>query len=140
MRLVSYEEFKQMEEYQKFIIENPSVGHLKVEAFTAYKSIPIENAEILITKDFDDFKVVFFDGYTDSSGVISNIELPAPISEANSKTYNIPKYTLYDLTAIHVGYESIKKYDIGMFGDVNILQYVKMIPQFNTDEVDSNGD
>lgn len=138
MKFISYEDFKKMDEYQEFIAENPAIGYLKIEAFTAYRAVPIENAEILITKDFDNYKVVFFRGYTDSSGNIENIELPAP-NAPSSGSFEVPAYTLYHLTAIHEGYESIKQYNIGMFGNVRIIQYVKMIPEVNLEGVETNG-
>ena len=47
--------------YQDFIRENPDVGYLKVQAFTAYGAIPIPNTSIIITKDIDTevFKILF---------------------------------------------------------------------------------
>lgn len=129
MTVISYEDFKKMPEYENFIKENPGVGLLKVQAFTAYNAIPIENTEIVISKDFGDTKVVFFRGVTDSSGIIDNISLPTPA--VNVSSYEAPEYTLYDLTAINVLYESIKKYLVGMFSDIKVIQYVKMTPKIN---------
>lgn len=60
MNLVSFEEFKKTESYQEFIKENPSTGRLKVEVFTAYQAIPIPDTDIIITKDIDGKKVLFF--------------------------------------------------------------------------------
>ena len=139
MTLISLEDFKKLDEYQKFNNENPDVGNLKVEAFTAYGAIPVPNTQIIITKDIGNYRVIFFQGYTDSSGMISNIELPAPVAVLTSTTDAIPEYTVYDLTAIHEGYESIKKYSIGMFGGVNIIQYVKMNPEVVLEGADQNG-
>ena len=48
--LISYEEFSKTEEYKAFAVVNPEQGSLKVMAFTAYQAIPIEDAEIIITK------------------------------------------------------------------------------------------
>jgi len=129
MNVVSYEEFKNTLEYENFIKDNPNMGLLKVQVFTAYNSIPIENTEVVISKDFGDTKVIFFRGLTDSSGIIDNISLPAPA--VNISSYEVPEYTLYDLTAINVLYEFIKQYLVGMFGDVKVIQYVKMTPKVN---------
>lgn len=128
MNIINYEEFKKMAEYEKFINENSDFGLLKVQVFTAYNAIPIPNTEIIISKTFGDLKVVFFRGVTDSSGIIDNISLPAPISSSAS-SLEAPNYTIYDLTAINVGYESIKQYAIGMFGGIKVIQYVKMTPE-----------
>lgn len=129
MNVISYEEFKNTSEYEKFVKENPDIGLLKVQVFTAYNAIPIENTEVVISKDFGDTKVIFFRGITDSSGIIDNISLPAP--SVNISSYDAPEYTLYDLTAINVLYESIKQYLVGMFGEVKVIQYVKMTPKMD---------
>lgn len=139
MNLISFEDFQKLEEYQRFVTDNPSTGTLKVEAFTAYGAIPIPDVEILVTKDFGNNRVIFFRGYTDSSGMISNIELPAPAGTFNPTTFETPAYTLYDLAAISEGYESIKRYNIGIFGDVSTIQYVKMIPKIELEGAEDNG-
>lgn len=139
MNLISFEDFQKLEEYQKFSEENSSTGTLKVEAFTAYGAVPIPDVEILVTKDFGNYRVIFFRGYTDSSGMISDIVLPAPAGTFNPTTFETPNYTLYDLAAISEGYESIKRYNIGIFGDVSTIQYVRMIPKVELEGVDTNG-
>ena len=136
---ISYEDFKKLDEYQSFISENPDIGILKVQVFTAYGAIPIADTDILISKDIGNYRVVFFQGRTDSSGIISDIELPAPIADVIPNPEVPPKYTLYSLSAIHTGYESIKQYSIGMFGGVKIIQYVKMNPEIVFNEESNNG-
>lgn len=136
---ISLEEFKKLDEYQKFIKENPVFGYLKVQVFTAYGAIPISGADILITKDIGEYRVIFFQGKTDSSGIISNIELPAPPIDTFPDPNTPPQYTLYDLTTIHEGYESIKKNLIGMFGGIGIIQYVKMVPKIDLNSGGNNG-
>lgn len=123
MKLISFDEFKMTDLYEDFIRENSSLGNLKVQVFTAYEAIPISNTTILITKDIEEYKVVFFRGITDSSGIISDIQLPAPVM---SNSLEVPNYTIYELTALNSGYESLKNFNIGMFGGVNVIQYVKM--------------
>lgn len=139
MNLTPYEEFMKTEAYKKFIEENPAIGSLKIQAFTAYQAIPIPDTEILITKKINDQQVLFFKGYTDSSGIIENIELPAPPSLSSTELEATPAYTIYDLTAINEGYETIKRYEIGMFGDIKVIQYVKMTPQIELTEVNQDG-
>lgn len=129
MNLVSYEEFKKTDSYQTFIKENPSTGTLKVEVFAAYQAIPISDTDIIITKDIDNQKVLFFVGKTDSSGVIGNIKLPSPEEDKDYKPGSPPKSTVYDVTAIHEGFEKIKKYDVAIYGNTGVIQYIKMIPE-----------
>lgn len=139
MNFINYEDFQNTADYQTFIEENPDVGNLKVEVFTAYGAIPIPDTEILITKTINNNTVVFFRGMTNSSGIIDNITLPSPPANYTPTPYSLPMYTIYDLTAIHEGYESIKKYNIGIFGGVKVIQYVKMTPEVNLQGVDTNG-
>ena len=126
--LISYEEFSKTDDYQGFVGVNPKQGSLKVMAFTAYKAIPIENAEIIITKEIGGNNVLFFRGYTDSSGIIDNITLPAPTSGYDDNSFQTSSTTSYKLTAIKDKYDSVKQYIINMIGDVKVLQYIKMTP------------
>ncbi len=139
MNFTTLEEFKKTESYQRFIEENPAIGRLKVEVFTAYKAVPIPDTEILVTKDIDGKRILFFRGRTDSSGMISNIELPSPKEDKNFKPGDNAQYTIYDVTAIHEGFERIKKYDVAIFGDTGVIQYIKMIPDINMEGIDQNG-
>lgn len=139
MDLITLEEFSKTSEYQDFYKENPSTGRLKVEVFTAYQAIPVANTEILVTKDIGDKRVIFFNGLTNSSGMISNIELPAPLEDKNFKPGSDAHYANYDVTAIHEGFEKIKKYDIAIFGNTGIIQYIKMIPEISMEGIDQHG-
>ena len=125
---VSFEDFQKLPEYQKFRQENPSTGNLKVQVFTADQAIPIANTQIYITKQIGNYNVLFFQGVTDSSGIIDNIILPAPSPEYNIEEFETPKFTTYTLIASNDEYKKIKQYQISMFGDVKVLQYIKITP------------
>lgn len=129
MEFISYDEFKKLDIYNDFINVNPDLGILKIEAFTVNEGIPIPDTEIIIYKDIGEYNVVFFRGKTDLNGMIDNIYLPTPkMSESNILE---PLYTVYDMNAYHIGFETIKKYSIGMFGGIKVIQYVKMTPEVN---------
>ncbi len=136
--LISYEEFSKTDDYQGFVGVNPKQGSLKVMAFTAYQAIPIENAEIIITKEIGGNNVLFFRGYTDSSGIIDNISLPAPTSGYDDDNFQTSSTTSYKLTVVKDKYESVKQYIINMIGDVKVLQYIKMTPIMDKGEA-TNG-
>ena len=137
MKIISFEEFKNTDLYADFLNENSDFGNLKVQAFTAYGAIPIPNTSIVVYKDIEEYRVVFFQGLTDISGIISNISLPAPkMVTSNEET---PIYTIYNMTAFNEGYETLKNYTIGMLGGVNVIQYVKMMPEINLEGVTING-
>ena len=128
MALISYEEFQKTDAYLAFAKQNSDVGYLKVQAFMADQAIPIPDVEILITKEIGDDVVIFFRGYTDSSGIIDNITLPAPADTYNVSTETFSEFEVYDLTAVKESFQTLKKYTIGMFGGLKALQYIKMIP------------
>lgn len=134
MKIISYEEFKNTDLYEDFIKENDDVGNLKVQVFTAYGAIPVPDTNIVVYKDIEEYRIIFFQGVTDSSGIISDIVLPAPkMVTSNEET---PIYTIYNMTAFNTGYETLKNFSIGMLGGVNVIQYVKMLPDINTLEGD----
>lgn len=134
MRYINYIDFINLEDGKEFMEENPDTGTLKIEAFAAYQSVPIEDVSIIITKDIEDYRVIFFQGKTNSSGMIENIQLPAP-KASNGFSDEDPKYTIYDITAVKEEYNTIKNFKVGMFGNVSVIQYVKM----NVDTGSENG-
>lgn len=134
MNNITLEQFKNLPEYQNYLQNNPSTGVLKVQVFTADQAIPIPNTQVYITKLIDNYNVLFFEGVTDSSGIIDNIILPAPSGDFNLDDFVTPSYTTYQLVASNDELKQIKQYQISMFGDVKVLQYVKM-----SDGGDSNG-
>ena len=126
MDYMSLEDFEKTDTYKTFSEENPSTGVLKVQVFTADQAIPIANAEIFITKVIGEDDVLFFSGKTNSSGIIDNIILPAPIGDVDFENFEIPKYTTYNLVVNSEDYKKVKQYTVSMFGDVKVLQYVKI--------------
>ena len=128
MAFISYEEFKKSEAYPAFAEKNSATGSLKVQAFMADQAIPVANVEILITKEIANQVVVFFRGFTNSSGIIDNIILPAPPDIYNASTETISEFELYDLTAVKESFQTLQKYTIAIFGGLKSLQYIKMVP------------
>ena len=133
MKIISYEEFKNTDLYEDFLKDNNDIGNLKVQVFTAYGAIPIPDTNIVVYKDIEEYRVIFFQGITDISGIISEIKLPAPaMVSSNEET---PIYTVYNMIAFNEGYETLKNYNIGMLGGINVFQYVKMTPEIDLEGV-----
>lgn len=133
MKIISYEEFKNTDLYEDFLKDNNDIGNLKVQVFTAYGAIPIPDTNIVVYKDIEEYRVIFFQGITDISGIISEIKLPAPaMVSSNEET---PIYTVYNMIAFNEGYETLKNYNIGMLGGINVIQYVKMTPEIDLEGV-----
>lgn len=123
---IPLDEFEKTSNYKKIIEENPSIGTLKVQVFTADRAIPIPNTEIYIVKEIDSQNILFFRGVTDMSGIIDNIELPAPKGDYDIDNFQVPEYTTYNLIANNSEYSTIKEYNVSMFGGVKVLQYIRM--------------
>ena len=126
MENITLEQFRKMPEYQKFIQQNPSTGTLKVQVFTADQAIPLPDTEIFITKQIGNYNVLFFEGVTDSSGIIDNIVLPTPVNDLDLKELIPPSYETYQLVASNNKLREIKQYQISMYGGIKVLQYIKM--------------
>lgn len=130
---INFDEFKNTKYYDEFKKNNSDYGSLKIEVFTAYGAVPIPDTLIKIVKRIGEYNVLFFSGLTDSSGMIDNIILPSP-DRVGVNYYDVPKYTTYQITVSHEGYETIKDYTIGMFGDVKVIQFIKLSPKINLED------
>ena len=97
--------FKQTDEYKNFINNNKSQGYLSIRAYAANAAIPISGLSITVYKILDNQKVIFFEGATDNSGMISQISLPAPVLSGNDE--EIPASIDYDVDAKYQDQELI---------------------------------
>lgn len=129
---ISYDEFKGTSLYKEFIRKNPSLGTLKVYTYTADEAFPSKNTKIVVQKKIGDYVVLFYSGYTNDSGIIDDIKLPAP-PDFNKEIIEAPAYETYELIASREGYEDVKINNIGMFGGVSVIQYLRMIPRDDSD-------
>ena len=122
------ENFINSDTYKKFIEENPTYGYLNIRAFTANQAVPIANLKITIKKVIDNNNVIFFDGYTNSSGVIEMISLPAP--KLSSNDLNTPNKSTYEIIAISSNNIS-RVYNVNIYEDVLVIQNINLPPNMN---------
>lgn len=120
------EVFRQSEMYQNFIRENPLTGCLKIRATSANEAVPIENINIRISKQINGYKIIFFEGKTDTSGMINNIILPAPNETENDEI--IPLFTTYDIEAIYSPNNFKANYKVSIIPNVCLIQYINIVP------------
>ena len=136
MNNISYTDFQKTSFYQEFIRQNPSFGNLKVVVSTASSAYPIENAEVVVGKIIGPYRVIFFRGKTDSSGVIENIQLPSP-NLLQIGSLEIPEYAIYTIDASALGYESVYEYSIGIFSGIKVLQNIVLNPLIDIEKKSS---
>lgn len=116
--------FKNSTIYQEFINENPATGYLKIRASAASSAIPIEGMKVNINTIFEDSRIVFFEGITDSSGMIEKLTLPAPT--LNSNDLIAPKSTIYNIDTEYNGNKN--SYTARMYEGLCVMQNINVIP------------
>lgn len=117
--------------YQKFLKENPGSGNLRIRAYAANGAVPISNLKIIVSKNIDNNKIIFYEGTTNESGIIERIKLPAPI--INSDNLLLPNSTSYDITATYNNIDLL--YKINMYDDVCVVQNISIVPDMGMGEI-----
>ena len=109
----------------EFIKENSGTGVLKIQAYRAREAYPMPGVRVEVSRDFNDGARVFFSGLTDESGIIDNIELPAPPRE-NSLEFDSPdKVAVYRLRATLPEYEVLER-AVEIFDGIKTIQPLAM--------------
>ena len=116
--------FKELDIYKNFIKENSGNAYLDIRTSAASEAIPVSGVKIIISKIIDNNKIIFYEGLTDNSGMINNINLPTPIINTNDLV--VPIGTIYNIEAI---YNDINKnYSILMYNGITFLQNINIVP------------
>ena len=115
-------EFLKSDIYKEFIKTNEGLGHLSVRAYAASEALPIKGLKLGVSTNFDNNKIVLYDGYTDESGVIEDILLPAPIYDENNLVS--PLKIVYNLSASYEPSKFYKEYLINMFDGISVMQNI----------------
>ena len=118
--------FLSSELYQRFIRENPEKGGLRIRAYAASEAIPISGLKVVVSTMFEDNKIIFFDGYTNESGVIEKITLAAPRSDDNN--LSVPSKRVYEIEAIS-NKDNVKQvFQINVYQGICIVQTINIVP------------
>lgn len=116
-------EFMKTNDYTDFIKENPGIGRLKIRAYAASEALPVSNLKIVVSSIISDTKVIFYEGFTDTSGMIPNISLPAPSLIDNLE---VPKTIKYDIEASMNN--SVSNFSINMYDGICVVQNINFVP------------
>ncbi|MDO4379506.1 MAG: hypothetical protein Q4D20_01400 [Clostridia bacterium] len=120
--------FEENEPYQE------SLGSLKVQVFMANRAYPVSSSHVVITGA--DNKKVYFDGYTNTNGVVGSILLPAPKKSFSQSPQEKPPYSKYDITVSHPYFQKRKYLGVPVFSGVESIQNIQLLP-LGTDERDN---
>lgn len=115
--------------YDEFLQENQGEGTLKVKVTTAQSAMPMSNVRIVISKDIGNKETVFYSLFTDQSGIIDNMSLPAPIREySDSPDSKFLPYTIYDISLYINETELPLKETVEIFDGVKSIKNVEVVP------------
>ena len=122
--------------YQDYLKDNPGTGYLKVRASSASEAMPIEGVNIIVSKKIGDNTIIFYDGKTDSSGMINNIKLPTPRRITNNE--EAPSFSTYNLRAVYPTDNFDKTYDISLCCSITVVQYINITPDVSLENKNGN--
>ena len=101
-------------------------GRLKIQTFAADGVYPVVAANVKVFKKGE--AVPCFEGYTDASGIIDNIILPAPIEIDTDLPPETEPYYEYDIEITHPKFISKKYKNVPVFDNINSIQTARLIP------------
>ena len=119
------EDYKNTTSYKQFISANPGIGYLKIRASAASGALPISDLTITVSKTIDNNNVIFYEGKTNSSGIIDKIPLPAPEQDPNN--LDTPKSTSYDITVSSIN----ETYRVNIYDNIYVVQTINVVPTLN---------
>ena len=111
--------------YESFRRRNNSAGWLRVQAFAGPQTLPVPDADVLVTRDFVDGVRRFASGKTDQSGVLDGITLPAPDNTLAQDPGTIQPYALYDIRVSHPDYRTEIYKQVPIFPGIKSIQPVQ---------------
>ena len=118
------ENFISSNDYQEFKKNNPSYGKLDIRVYTASQAIPISNLKVTVSTVIGNKNVIFFEGYSDESGVLETISLPAP--RLNSNDLTVPLGTTYNILAVYVPDNVSENFKVDIYEDVDVIQNINV--------------
>lgn len=110
--------------YKNFMIENTGRGILNIRASFANQALPITNLKVVVSKEIENYNVIFYEGVTNISGLIKKISLPTPPKENDDLI--APKTTTYKITAVYNNREYT--YVVNMYDGICVVQNINIVP------------
>lgn len=110
--------------YKKFMIENTGRGILNIRASFANQALPITNLKVVVSKEIENYNVIFYEGVTNISGLIEKISLPTPPKENDDLI--APKNTTYKITTLYNNREYT--YVVNMYDEIYVVQNINIVP------------
>ena len=133
---INDENFKKTETYKRFINEHPVFGNLRIKATAASGAVPISGVKIVVTTNIESNNVIFYEGFTDSSGLISRISLPT--YKLDPDNLNVPEKTEYNVTATYIPDNLSMTFKVNIYENINVVQNINIVPELRLIEGDTS--
>ena len=115
-------------EYDQFESDYPGHGVIKTQVFTARRTYPVENAQVNLYKVFSDGSYLIDSQFTDSSGQVNPVTVPAMNRSLSESPGNADPYLSYRITVSHPDFLDAAIDQVPVFEGVVSLQAVDLIP------------
>ena len=112
-------------------MENPEsldFGKLIVQVYTADQALPIEGANVLVTKTVDGGEELISVTKTNRSGKTEPIFLPSPPSTNSLTPDGGTRYFVYNIRVDYPGFYTMENLDVPIFGGETAIQPIALIP------------
>lgn len=119
------EEYFNSEKNVDYLKNNPGSGLLRIQVYTANQAFPLEDVEVKVYKEIDGKRVVFFNGVTDSSGIIDNINLPTKEVKKEVESASDIMSTDYIIEAKYPKTGVAQDYIVSIYDDLKVIQPIK---------------
>ena len=110
------------EKFKDFLKDNPGYGYLKVRASSASEAMPVSGVNIVVSLNYKDEEIIFFNGKTNESGVIEKIKLPTPVLDENNLVK--PSKLIYTIRAEYKDF--LNTYNVSMYEGVCVVQNINI--------------
>ena len=128
MKYIINADFLNNSKYQEFIRNNPGKANLKIRAFTASEALPLVGIHIIVKTTVGEDEFIFFDGETDSSGMVDTLSLPTP--SLISDNLEVPSSILYEIVAESKSMKMHRLYQVRMYDGICVIQNVELLPEW----------
>ena len=103
-------------------------GTVAVYAYTSDARLPVSGARVVITDDLSPESPVLAEKFTDRSGYIPPVRLPAPEKYGSQEPDRKDPFFTVAVTIQHPGFETERVEGVQVFPDTVTVQSFRMIP------------
>lgn len=119
--------------YEQYKNGLPEFGTLRVETVSSNMLYPVSNVHVVIYKNFGDENYFIYDTYTDGSGAVKDLKLPAPSKSLSQSPDNsdFKPYATYNIYVEHPYFFNVLYENVPIFDGIVSIQAVEMVPDLD---------